>query len=144
MRLSLTDPFTAGPPDSDGGLRGLDGFASIDASTIAAARRGMPPHRALEPQTSRPHTGLEPQTSRPQTVSSRPQTSRPQTGLLLTHLSLALDSRALRANPNPYPYPNPNPNPNPNQPSSSGGMPTSPSISSILMTLCRTRRRRCL
>ena len=39
VRLSLTDPFTAGPPDDAGGLRGLDGFASIDASTIAAARR---------------------------------------------------------------------------------------------------------
>lgn len=39
VRLSLTDSFTAGPPDSDGPLRGLDGFASIDASTIAAARR---------------------------------------------------------------------------------------------------------
>ena len=41
VRLSLTDPFTSGPPDDEvqRGLRGLDGFASIDASTIAAARR---------------------------------------------------------------------------------------------------------
>ena len=41
VRLSLTDPFTSGPPDAEveRGLRGLDGFASIDASTIAAARR---------------------------------------------------------------------------------------------------------
>ena len=46
------------------------------------------------------HTGLE------------PRASRPQAGLLLTHVSLALDnSRRRRPNPNPNPNSNPNPEP---------------------------------
>lgn len=39
VRLSLTDPFTCPPESEKGGARGIDGFASLDASTIAAARR---------------------------------------------------------------------------------------------------------